>query len=298
MTRNVLGRGIEAIIANKPSPIPAAATAENGLMELDIDTIYPNPYQPRKKFSPEKIKDLADSIKESGMIQPIVVYKDKEDNNKYFLMVGERRWRAAQYLKWTKIPAIVRDITHDDIIVGALVENIQREDLNAIEIGEAIEVLIREMGLTHERAGERLAMSRSTLTNYLRLLKLPEAVKQSVISGTISQGHARGILALEDNTDILAALSKILKNNLSVRQTEAMVKNFHNQKNKTKLQKDPDLMKTEEKLSKKFSTKVKLHYSKKGSGKIEIYFNQVEEFERVYKLLFDEEKEVKEQNNG
>jgi ParB family chromosome partitioning protein len=289
MTRKVLGRGIEAIIANKPSPVPTVT--ENGLMELDIDAIYPNPYQPRKKFSAEKIKDLADSMKEAGMIQPVVVYRDKEDNNKYYLMVGERRWRAAQYLKWNKIPAIVRDITHDEIIVGALVENIQREDLNAIEIGEAIELLIKEMGLTHEKAGERLAMSRSSLTNYLRLLKLPEAVKQSVISGAISQGHARGILALEDNTDILTALSKILKNNLSVRQTEAMVKNFHAQRSAVILQKDPDIVKTEEKLSRKFSTKVKLHYSKKGTGKIEIYFNQVEEFDRVYQLLFNEKEE-------
>ncbi|HLP57607.1 MAG TPA: ParB/RepB/Spo0J family partition protein [Candidatus Deferrimicrobium sp.] len=293
MTRKVLGKGIEAIIANKPTPVPVMATvvSETGLMELDIDAIYPNPYQPRKKFSADKIKDLADSMKEAGMIQPVVVYKDKEDNNKYYLMVGERRWRAAQFLKWSKIPAIVRDITHDDVVVGALVENIQREDLNAIEIGEAIELMIKELGLTHERAGERLAMSRSTLTNYLRLLKLPEAVKQSVISGTISQGHARGILALEDNTDILTALSKILKNNLSVRQTEAMVKNFHNQRNTEKIQKDPDVVRTEEKLSRKFSTKVKLYYSKKGSGKIEIYFNQVEEFDRVYKLLFNEKED-------
>jgi ParB family chromosome partitioning protein len=289
MTRNVLGRGIEAIIANKPSPVPPAA--ENGLMELDIDAIYPNPYQPRKKFSAEKIKELADSMNEAGMIQPVVVYRDKEDNNKYYLMVGERRWRAAQYLKWNKIPAIVRDITHDEIIVGALVENIQREDLNAIEIGEGIELLIKEMGLTHEKAGERLAMNRSTLTNYLRLLKLPEAVKQSVISGAISQGHARGILALEDNTDILTALSKILKNNLSVRQTEAMVKNFHAQRSAVNFQKDPDVVKTEEKLSRRFSTKVKLHYSKKGAGKIEIFFNQVEEFDRVYKLLFNEKED-------
>ncbi|MCX6582567.1 MAG: ParB/RepB/Spo0J family partition protein [Candidatus Aminicenantes bacterium] len=289
MTRKVLGRGIEAIIANKPSPVPTVA--ENGLMELDIDAIYPNPYQPRKKFSAEKIKELADSMKEAGMIQPVVVYRDKEDNNKYYLMVGERRWRAAQYLKWNKIPAIVRDITHDEIIVGALVENIQREDLNAIEIGEGIELLIKEMGLTHEKAGERLAMNRSTLTNYLRLLKLPEAVKQSVISGAISQGHARGILALEDNTDILTALSKILKNNLSVRQTEAMVKNFHTQRSAVNFQKDPDVVKTEEKLSRRFSTKVKLHYSKKGVGKIEIFFNQVEEFDRVYNLLFNEKED-------
>lgn len=286
MKRKVLGRGIESIIANKPAT--AVVTAEEGFVEIDVDMVYPNPYQPRKNFSPEKIKDLADSMRETGMIQPVVVYRDKEDDNKYYLMVGERRWRAAQYLKWKKVPAIIRDITQDETIVGALVENIQREDLNAIEVAEGIEMLIKEMGLTQEKAGERLSMNRSTLTNYLRLLRLPEVVKQDVISAKISQGHARTILALEDDDDILTARSKVLKNNLSVRQTESMVKNFYTQKSKAAIERDPDIIKTEEKLSRRFSTKVKLHYSKKGNGKIEIYFNQVEEFDRIYKLLFNE----------
>ena len=286
MKRKVLGRGIEAIITNKPAS--AVVNAEEGFMEIDVDMIYPNPYQPRKNFSPEKIRELADSMKETGMIQPVVIYRDKEDNDKYYLMVGERRWRAAQYLKWKKVPAIIRDVNQDETIVGALVENIQREDLNAIEVAEGIEVLIKEMGLTQEKAGERLSMNRSTLTNYLRLLKLPEVVKQDVISAKISQGHARTILALENNDDILAARSRILKNNLSVRQTESMVKNFYVQKSKASIERDPDIIKTEEKLSRRFSTKVKLHYSKEGNGKIEIYFNQVEEFDRIYKLLFNE----------
>jgi ParB family chromosome partitioning protein len=284
MKRKVLGRGIDAIITNKPT----AVTEGKGLVEVDIDMIYPNPYQPRKKFSTEKIKELAESLEETGLIQPVVLYKDQNDNNKYYLMVGERRWRAAQYLKWKRIPAIIRDISQDEVIVGALVENIQREDLNAIEVAEGIEMLINEMGLTQEKAGQRLGMNRSTLTNYLRLLRLPEAVKESVISGAISQGHARAILPLEDNTDILTALSKILKNNLSVRQTEKLVKNFHTRKSVSKGEKDPNILKIEDKLSRKFSTKVKLNYSKKGSGKIEIYFNQLEEFDRIYKILFDE----------
>jgi ParB family chromosome partitioning protein len=284
MKRKALGKGIEAIITNKPTD----TVQKEGLVDVDIDAVYPNPYQPRKKFSTEKIKELADSLKESGLIQPVVVYKDKTDADKYYLMVGERRWRAAQYLKWKKIPAIVREMTQDEVIVGALVENIQREDLNAIEVAEGIEMLINEMGLTQEKAGDRLGMNRSTLTNYLRLLKLPEAAKQSVISGTISPGHARAILPLENNTDILTALSNIYKNNLSVRQTETMVKNFYSRRQVVKIEKDPDLIKTEDKLSKIFSTKVKLHYSKKGNGKIEIFFNQVEEFDRIYKLLFKE----------
>ena len=278
MKRKVLGKGIEAIISNRQS-----ISEEKGYVEIDIDDIYPNPYQPRKKFSTEKIKDLADSLKEAGMIQPVVVYKD---DNKYYLMVGERRWRAAQYLNWSKIPAIIKDVIQDDVLVSALVENIQREDLNPIEIAEGIEVLIQQIGLTQERASERLGMNRSTLTNYLRLLKLPEAVKESVISGDISQGHARAILSLEDNTDILNALSKILKNHLSVRQTEKMVKNPDKEKSpKATEEQDPDIRRTEEKLTHIFSTKVKLNYLKNGKGKIEIFFNQLEEFDRIYGLL-------------
>jgi len=280
MKRNVLGKGIEAIIANKPT-----LTAEKGFLEIDIDDVHPNPYQPRKKFSTEKIKELADSLKEAGMIQPVVVYKENGD---YYLMVGERRWRAAQYLKWKKIPAIVKNLTQDELIVGALVENIQREDLNAIEVAEGVEILIKEMGLTQDKAGERLGMNRSTLTNYLRLLKLPEAIKESVISGAISQGHARAILSLEDNTAMLDALSKILKNNLSVRQAEKLVKNLDKETIIAKTKEDPDLLKTEDKLTRLFTTKVKLHYSKSGKGKIEIFFNQVEEFDRIYKLLLKE----------
>jgi ParB family transcriptional regulator, chromosome partitioning protein len=284
MKRNVLGKGIEAIIANKPS---VEVDENRGYVEIDIDEIYPNPYQPRKKFSQEKIKELADSLNESGLIQPVVVYKEE---NKYYLMVGERRWRAAQYLKWKKIPAIIKNLTQNDLIVGALVENIQREDLNAIEVAEGIEILIKEMELTQERAGERLGMNRSTLTNYLRLLKLPEAIKESVISGAISQGHARAILPLEDNTAMLDALSRILKNNLSVRQAEKLVKNLGKEKTTPKeiKEEDPDLRKTEDKLARYLATKVNLAYSKNGKGKIEIFFNQVEEFDRIYKLLIKE----------
>jgi len=283
MMRKALGKSIEAIISNRPP----SSGEEKGLIEIDIDNIYPNPYQPRKKFSAEKIKDLADSLKEAGMIQPVVVYK-KDD--KYYLMVGERRWRAAQYLKWEKVPAIIKDLSPDELIVGALVENLQREDLNAIEVAEGIEILIREMGLTQEKAGERLGMNRSTLTNYLRLLKLPEAVKENVISGAVSQGHARALLALEDDTAMLNALSRILKSNLSVRQTESLVKDMVEDKTTppARVEDDPDLRKTEEKLSRLLSTKVKLLYSKNGRGKIEIYFSQVEEFDRIYKLIAKE----------
>ena len=148
MKRKVLGRGIDAIISNKP-----VSEQKNGLMEIDIDNIYPNPNQPRKKFSIEKIKELANSIQESGLIQPVVVYKIDE---KYYLLVGERRWRASQYLKWKKIPAIVQESSADDSIIKALVENIQREDLNAIEIAEGIEMMMKQTGLNQDMSSEKL----------------------------------------------------------------------------------------------------------------------------------------------
>lgn len=282
MKRKVLGRGIEAIIANKP-----AHEQKSGLVDIDIDNIYPNPNQPRKKFSIDKIKELANSINESGLIQPVVVYQKDE---KYYLLVGERRWRASQYLKWKKIPAILQEVSGEDAIVKALVENIQREDLNAIEIAEGIEMMMKQTDFNQDQTSEKLGMNRSTLTNYLRLLKLPEAVKQSIISGNISQGHARAILALEDENGILIALSHILQNKLSVRQTEAYVKKFNKEKKAAKIVTDPDVQKTEEKLTRFFSTKVKLLYSKNGNGRIEIFFSDVNEFERIFKLL-DKDKE-------
>ena len=280
MKRKALGKGIEAIISNKSSP-----ELGNNFVEINIEDIYPNPFQPRKKFNIEKIKDLANSIKEAGMIQPVIVCKKA---GKFYLVIGERRWRAVQYLKWKKIPAIIKDISTDDVMIGALVENIQREDLNAIEISEGIDMLMKKSGLNQENISRKLGMKRSTLTNFLRLLKLPEAIKQGVISNEITQGHARAILSLNSNDDMLEAFSNILKKKLSVRQTESFVKKFYLKDTKKIVQFDPDLQKIEDKLVKFFSTKVKLKYSNKGEGRIEIYFTKLDEFERIYKMFLKE----------
>lgn len=280
MKRKVLGKGIESIISNKPMP-----GIESNLVEIDVEDIHPNPFQPRKKFSVERTRELADSIKEAGMIQPVVVFREGE---KYYLIVGERRWRAAQYLKWEKIPTIIKDIPKDDALVGALVENIQREDLNAIEIAEGINMLVTREGLSQDEAAEKLGMNRSTVANFLRLLKLPEPVKNGVISGQITQGHARALLSLEDVSDILDNYSVVLKKKLSVRQTEKLVAGISNKEGISEVQHDPDIHRVEEKLTKLLSTKVKIKYSSKGNGKIEIFFSQLGEFERIYKLLFKE----------
>jgi len=279
MKRKVLGKGIEAIISNR---IPTGQGET--IQEIGIEDIYPNPFQPRKVFKKEKLKNLALSIQEAGMIQPVVVYKKE---GKYYLLVGERRWRAAQYLKWKKIPVIIKDLSINDVMIGALIENIQREDLNAIEIAEGIELLMKKFDLTQELTSEKLGMNRVTLTNYVRLLKLPEAVKQGVISGDITPGHARPLLGLNNYDDMLDVFSKVLRNRLSVRQTESLVKNFYTKITKEKKY-DPDIKKTEENLTRLFSTKVKLNYSQSGKGKIEIHFSSVDEFERIYKMMFKE----------
>jgi ParB family chromosome partitioning protein len=280
MKRRALGKGIEAIISNKQ-----AASGKDGFQEIDIDNIYPNPFQPRKDFSEEKIRELAESLKESGLVQPVVVYKE---NERYYLVVGERRWRAAQFLKWKKIPALIKEFHEDDIMVNALAENIQREDLNAIEIAEGIDLLISKTGMNHEKVANKLGMNRTTVTNYLRLLKLPNEVKSGIISGRVSQGHARPLLSLQNNEDIMSCYSKIQKNRLSVRQAESLIKNFTSEREKVSREKDPDILKTESKLSRHFSTKVTLKYSDKGKGSIEIFFTQLEEFQRIFKILLKE----------
>lgn len=280
MKRKALGKGIEAIISNQP-----VQENSNNFLEINVDEIHPNPYQPRKIFAPEKIYELAESIKESGLIQPVVVFRKE---NKFYLLVGERRWRAVQHLKWSKIPAIVKEFSDEDILVSALIENIQREDLNAIEVAEGIDLLIKKHGLTQENASQRLGMNRSTVTNYLRLMTLPEAVKKSVILGEISQAHARTLLSLEEYNDIIECYFKILKSKLSVRQTEALVKDFKRVNHKKNNLIDPDIQKMEDRLSKYLSTKVTLKYSLKGIGKIEIHFNQIEEFQRLYNIFFKE----------
>lgn len=286
MKRKVLGKGIEAIISNKPN-----ITGKSGFVELEIDNIYPNPFQPRKDFPEDKIVELAKSIEENGLIQPIVVYSE---NRKYYLLVGERRWRSAQRLKWKKIPAIIKDVNSREVMIGALVENIQRENLNAIEIADAIRQMMGSHSLTQEEIGEKLSMSRASVANYLRLLKLPAEIKKSIIDRVITQGHARALLGLEDEDRMLKCFRFVVKKNLSVRKTEEMVtaektiSSDNNRKTENISVPDPDIEKAEQNLSRLFSTKVKLQYKNGKGGKITIFFNNPEEYERIYTLFVKE----------
>jgi ParB family chromosome partitioning protein len=280
MKRKVLGKGIAAIISNEPM-------GKNKLIDIEVDSIHPNPYQPRKNFQTIALQQLADSMKKEGIIQPVVVFKK---DGKYFLVVGERRWRAAQLLKWEKVPAIVREFTENDIMANALIENIQREGLNAMEIAEGIEALIAQSGEGQQEAAERLGMNRATLANFLRLLKLPASIKKDIIQEKLDQGHARALLALKSDADMLSAAALIIKKNLSVREAEMLVKKFYSVPSKEKIGLDPDIIKMENKLTHCLATKVKLDYDKSGKGKMEIFFNSLAEFERLYAILSKEKK--------
>ncbi len=275
MKRKVLGKGIAAIIANEP-------IGKNKLIDLDIDSIHPNPYQPRKMFAKNSLQQLADSMKEDGIIQPVVVFKR---DGKYYLVVGERRWRAAQLLHWEKIPALVKEFSDNDVIAKALIENIQREALNAIEIAEGIEALIAQSGEGQQETAERLGMNRATLANFLRLLKLPVSIKEAIIQGKLDQGHARALLGLKSEGDMLAAAAQVIRKGFSVREAEMLVKRFEHPPRREKTDPDPDIVKMENRLTHSLATKVKLVYAGAGKGKVEIFFNSLAEFERLYAIL-------------
>jgi ParB family transcriptional regulator, chromosome partitioning protein len=275
MKRNALGKGIAAIISNQPLDL-------NKLLDLPVENIYPNPFQPRKNFRIEKIRELAESMRTSGIIQPVVVYKKE---GRYYLVVGERRWRAAQTLKWEKIPAIVREIPEENIASDSLIENIQREELNAIEIAEGIEALGKSSGYNQQMVADKLGMGRTTVTNFLRLLKLPKSVQKSIINGEIDQGHGRALLSLPTDEQISEVSSLVIKKKLSVRQTEKLVHNCLRKKKLDIRTVDPDLQKIENRLTKLLSTRVKLSYKPSGKGKIEIFFPSLAEFDRIFKLV-------------
>ena len=276
MKRNVLGKGIAAIISNEP-------ISEKKLFDIAIDNIYPNPFQPRKNFQEDALRQLAESMKEIGIIQPLVVFKRE---GKYFIVVGERRWRAAQLLKWEKIPALVKEFSDDDIMAEALIENIQREELNAMEIAEGIEALISQSGEGQQEIADKLGMKRTTVTNFLRLLKLPAKIKEYIANDRMDQGHARALLSLKNDADILEAAERVIKKKYSVRQTETLVKNYYVLSEK--ITPDPDILKMENKLTQYLASKVKLAYVKSGKGKIEIFFNSLAEFERLFSILTKE----------
>lgn len=260
---------------------------------VDINLITPNPYQPRKEFSDEKLNELAESIRIHGVIQPLLV---REHQGKYQLIAGERRLRASKLVGLTEVPIVIKDMTDQVMMEVALVENLQREDLNPIEEAEAYRLLMEEFKLTQDEIAKRVGRSRPAIANTLRLLNLPLEIQSDLAKGTLTMGHARPILSLRTAEDQLKAWQTIQNNQLTVRQTEEMVRQIidpanvsretkqTSQKQDTKINRDPNLLQLEEELQLSLGTKVNIKPEKNG-GKIEINYYSNEDFERLYEKL-------------
>lgn len=293
MSKKALGKGLGALIPggkakgeNTPLPldkIDDQMKEENLVHFIDVGKIKSNPNQPRKKFEDEKIIELAQSIKENGLIQPIIVRRNEDF---YEIVAGERRFRAFLNLKEKKIPAIIKKFDDQQSSKVALIENIQRQDLNAIEEALAYKSLIEEYGLKQGELGDTLGKSRSAITNSLRLLELPSEAQRLIRKELISMGHGRALLPLSSSKKIMEAAQEVLKKNLSVRQTEEMVKKIL-EKEKTETifkSRNPELERVEEILQGIFSTRVNIKGNEK-KGKIEIEYFNLDELNRIVELL-------------
>jgi len=272
--KTALGKGLKALL-------PAE---ESKVQELPIDAIIPNPEQPRQSFDEATLKELAESIKQKGLLQPIIVRK--LDTGGYMIVAGERRWRAAKMAALERIPAIVMQLSKEESIELALVENIQRDDLNPLEMAETFHRLIEEFGYTQQSLASKIGKDRATVANYLRLLNLPVQIKEALRSGQITMGHAKAILSLPTKTLQVQALKDVLKGSLSVRQTEALCKKLTEDKKtpKKKTLKDPNIQALEDKLRQSLGTKVNLKH-KGNRGKIEIEYYSLEELDRLIEIL-------------
>ncbi len=278
--RPALGRGLSALIPDSPREAPAAP--DRGL-EVDIDQLRPNRVQPRTTMDEDKIEELARSIRSNGIIQPIVVRR--MDSDGYEIIAGERRWRASQRAGLLKVPVVVREIPDDRLLAVALIENIQREDLNPIEEAAAYRRLADEYHLTQEQIAEAVGKERSSIANLLRLLRLPQEVRASVSSGALSMGHARALLALPDEAAQLRVGRDVVARSLSVRETEALVrKAAQPAAAPAAAEKDVHTRAAEERLRFALGTRVAIQRRRKG-GTIEIEFTSEDELNRLFEFL-------------
>jgi ParB family transcriptional regulator, chromosome partitioning protein len=291
--KSALGKGLGALIDDakyEKRPVNEAVST-SAIAEIEISKIEANPFQPRKEFDDEALKELSDSIKELGVIQPITVKKLKNGN--FQLISGERRTRASKLAGLDKIIAFVRDANDQGLLEMALVENIQREDLNSIEIAVTYQRLIDECTLTQEKLSDRVGKKRATIANYLRLLKLPAEIQVGVRDSRISMGHARALIGVENADTQLKIYHKIIHEGLSVRNTEALVREINypvrKEENKNKGQQLPkQYLSFKNNLNSKLNTKVDLKRSENGKGSIIISFNSEDEFNRISKILAEE----------
>jgi ParB family chromosome partitioning protein len=274
-----LGRGLDALLGD----ISVAEEKKQHLQSLPIESMQRGKYQPRKDLNPEKLQELADSIKAQGIIQPIVVRKISFE--KYEIVAGERRWRASQLAGLTQIPVVIKEIDDRTAMAMALIENIQREDLNPLEEAEALKRLLDEFEMTHQLIAEAIGKSRTTVTNLLRLMDLHPDVKKLLLSNHLEMGHARALLSLEGSKQVALA-NKVIKEGLTVRATERLVKESHADPKNQKIKLiDNDTVKLQDELTGKLGAKVTIDHKENGSGKLIITYTSLDELDGIIELL-------------
>jgi ParB family chromosome partitioning protein len=290
--RRGLGKGLGALIPSTDVSRPAAAEVQLGSVEIPIDEISPNPHQPRQMMNQDELKELASSISEHGLIQPLIV---TQVGLSYQLIAGERRWRACQLAGLTTVPVIVKESSPQQMLELAIVENIQRADLNPLEEAQAFAQLMEEFGLTQEAVAERVGKSRTAVANTVRLLNLPDQVKENLAGGTISEGHARALLSLKKERDQLNVLATIIGRGLNVRQTEALVRQIQAGSDEVRPKRPPltphdraMLIKFESKLG----TKVELIRTEEDEGKLTIHFYSGEELQAIFDAILGADEQL------
>lgn len=287
MAKKALGRGLGALIPQGP---PADPNSEllSGSSEIPIDLIIPNNAQPRKSFRQEELEGLAESIKSVGIIEPLVLNKD---GDKYIIIAGERRYRASKLAGLKSVPAIIKDVSENEVLEMALIENIQREDLNPIEEANAYHELIENLQLKQEELAKRIGKSRVAVTNALRLLNLPDEVQQLLIEGSLSAGHARALLMVKKKSQMKVLADKAVNSGLSVRELEALSSKLSERAAKKDkadtASKDPDIEDLESRLQEKLGTRVNIKHGKKG-GRIEITYYDSDDLERILEVIGEE----------
>ncbi len=281
MIKKALGRGLGTLI---PQMDTVKVEGVQSVSEIEVSRIVPNRYQPRHVFEDKSLEELADSIKNHGVIQPVIVRH--LDNGSYELIAGERRWRASQIAGLKKIPVVVKDISDEKSLEIALIENLQRENLNSIEAAQGYQRLLNEFNLTQEEIAVRVGKDRSTVANYMRLLSLPEKVRAYLSGSILSPGHAKAILSITAHGEQVKFAEHLVAKGASVREAEAWVKTWGVQKNKKKVieKRDPSFREVEERLQRILGTKVRIHEEKKG-GKIVVEYYTLDDLNRILELV-------------
>lgn len=294
-SRKALGKGLSALLpTNRTTQPPAAALTPKMVVEvpgpskafeIPIDDIDPNPLQPRTVFEPERLNELAQSIRENGIIQPLIV---RRNGSRFQLIAGERRWRAAKLADLRRVPVVVQDFADNRLLEVTLIENIQREDLNPIEVAQAFERLGRDLGLSHEQIAQRTGKERSTITNMIRLLKLPSDVQILLAEHRLSMGHARAILGLPQPDQQTVLAQRVVAEGLSVRQVEKAVQRLTQEpedKPVVEVRQDPNVKAAAERLGELLGTRVRIAEKSDQRGRIEIEYYSMEELSRVYDII-------------